>query len=259
MPQAQFASLLRISHLIWPQMNPFLLLLLRPAPGDSNIYVSPRLGTPIIPSLGQGHVLTGHREWHWPIPASGCVQLSAASLCWPSLPLAELSPTRAFLFSSQKNSLLARDLFRPCKVPGQVWPSRGRGQCQAGWQELGRSLQKRALNQDLPASPVPAPGRDPWEFKTRGATASVENKSRFLLPPCLAVQRQQLRGRGDISSLPGGCPHWDCTGGCWKGCRTWTRPPVSCDNVEISCLWPRCFSRESLEQKSCFIRGKKPP
>lgn len=48
MPQAQFASLLGISHLIWPQMNPFVLLLLCPTSGDSDISVSARMGTPMI-------------------------------------------------------------------------------------------------------------------------------------------------------------------------------------------------------------------
>lgn len=139
MPQAQFASLLRIPRRIWPQMNPFLLFLLRPTSGDSDISVSPRLGTPITTSPGQGHVLTGHRGWHWSIPASGCAQPQCAPLCWASLPLAAaplagLSPTRAFLFSSQRISLLARDvLWRPGRARSRA--KRGR----AGGGDSGRA------------------------------------------------------------------------------------------------------------------------
>lgn len=96
--------------------------------------------------------------------------------------------------------------------------------------------------------------------KMRGATASVEKKYLFFFSLLAWMcNSSSSEGRGDISrvapvpTLPWGHPHWDGTA--WP--RTWTRPPVTCINVEINCLWPRCFSRAAFEQKFYFIRRKK--
>lgn len=115
-----------------------------------------------------------------------------------------------------------------------------------------------------PALSLPCPcsaGKHPWEYqKNRGATASVEKKYLFFFSLLAWMcNSSSSEGRGDISrvapvpTLPWGRPHWDGTD--WP--RTWTRPPVTCINVKINCLWPRCFSRAAFEQKILFHQEKK--
>lgn len=52
-------------------------------------------------------------------------------------------------------------------------------------------------------------------------------------------------GTGTFPPIPVGMA---LAGTHWEGCRTWTRPPVTRDKVEICCSRPRCFSRATLEQ-----------
>lgn len=129
--------------------------------------------------------------------------------------LAELSPTRAFLL--------------PEKLPpgtGCVFWRPGQARSRTKVPEPGEVTVPGGMAGARPEPPEegtkPGPARVAcpcsWkrELKTRGATASVEKKSLILLPPCLAVQSQQLRGSGDISTvptLPWRCPGWDGTDG----------------------------------------------
>lgn len=129
-PQAQFASLLRISHPIWPQMNPsccfYSVLHLVTATSVSHR----GWGRPASPALD--------RDRSWPGTGSGtgpCQPWDVSSLqrCIPVLgipPSGSSSPGRAELHQSVSvqlpekfNSRLALDVLRR---PGQARPSRGR-------------------------------------------------------------------------------------------------------------------------------------
>lgn len=106
MPQAQFASLLGISHLIWPQMNPSLLLLLCPTSGDSDISVSPRMGTPNTTNPGEGTR---------PDRAQG------AALARPSLGMHPASSAASLeMHPSLGQSWAAPERF--CSAPGKKFP-----------------------------------------------------------------------------------------------------------------------------------------
>lgn len=150
----------------------------------------------------------------------------------------------------------------------------------------GRSLQKRALNQDLPVPPRPCsseraiPSANPWEIKKRGAMASAENESVLLLPPAPgfatpAAQREQgwlRRGRwlrcppchGDV--LAGTAPMGSRSGAMLKGLRASSGgaggglPAASPALVAMvkSVVYSRGVSPgRLLSKKACFIRKKK--
>lgn len=227
-------------------------------------------GHPTPPTPERGHVPTGRRERRWPVPASGCIQPPALHP-WRCIPPSGRAGPHQSVSAQlpEKNSLLARDVFwRPDQTrqspgpsvaePGEVTAPGGVAGARPEPPEEGTKPGPARVALSLLLEKIPG------NLKREGRRRSGENKPEFLLPPCLAAHRERGHFRGGSGAHPAvGMSrlgrHRRARLGCWKGCRTWTRPPVTRGDVEISCLRPRCFSRAALEQKTCFIRKKNPP